>query len=405
MTSDADLKPRKAGGAVQTGPQENRPKILVIDDDPRIGRVIGRVATELGFATVATDSPAAFREAVASQPFAAVVLDLNMPGMDGVEVLRELAQLKLTSPVLLTSGVAPKVLETARHLGVGYGLTMVGVLPKPFRAKELIAILGPLVAQASEITEAAVEQGIDAEEMTLHYQPKMDLRTGCIVGVEGLIRWNHTTRGQLAPADFIGVAEAGPVMHKLTNWVLATGVAQLGAWRKKGLDLEVALNVSARSVGDLGLPDYIGTLCRQNDVEPSKVTLELTETASAQEPLRMLDCLTRFRIKGFRLAIDDFGTGYSSLSQLQKLPFSEMKVDKSFVTRMDSSHDCNVITTAIIQLAHSLNMVAVSEGVESRKVLKALSERGCDLAQGYTISRPIPAQGVPDFARFNRMAF
>lgn len=379
-------------------------KLVVLDDDLAFGRIVSRAASAVGFETIATDDTDVFRREIRAHTIAAVLIDLNMPSFDGIEMLRELAGINFASPVLLASGVAPKVLETAHHLGVQYGLKMAGVLSKPVRINELREILSRLPEPVEDLSGETLIAGVNAGEFVLHYQPKLDLKSMKCIGVEALVRWDHPARGMLSPEKFIEVAESGNAINNLTDWVFGSGIAQLGAWRKNGLDLDLAMNISAKTLGNLGMPDKLTTLCAEHGVQAEKITLELTETASAQDPLRMLDVLTRFRIKGFKLAIDDFGTGYSSLAQLRKLPFSEMKIDKSFVMTMARSRDSAVISTAVINLAHSLEMHAVAEGVESQEAQNTLVELGCDMAQGYHISKPLPPEGIPDFLRFRSHA-
>ncbi|MEX2648393.1 MAG: EAL domain-containing response regulator [Alphaproteobacteria bacterium] len=379
-------------------------RLVVLDDDLAFGRVVSRAAESIGFVTVATDDPAVFRKEIRTHKVAAIVLDLHMPSFDGIEMLRELAGTAFGSPVLLASGVAPKVLETAHHLGVEYGLKMAGVINKPLRINELRELLSRLPEPFEDLNGEALIAGVNAGEFVLHYQPKLNLKSKSIVGVEALVRWQHRSLGMLSPEKFIGLAESSNAINNLTDWVVDSGIAQAGAWRRDALELELAVNVSAKTLGNLGLPDRLTALCAKHAVPTESITLELTETASAQDPLRMLDILTRFRIKGFKLAIDDFGTGYSSLAQLRKLPFSEMKIDKSFVMNMQRSRDSAIIATAVINLAHSLEMHAVAEGVESQEALDILIERGCDMAQGYHISKPLPPEGIPDFMRFRSRA-
>ncbi|MSO54912.1 MAG: EAL domain-containing protein [Rhodospirillales bacterium] len=184
----------------------------------------------------------------------------------------------------------------------------------------------------------------------------------------------------------------------LTRWVLTRAIEQAGTWRQAGTDLQIAVNVSALNLHDLTLPDRIIQACQDAEVLPSSLTLELTETATMSDAARMMEILTRFRLKGFKLSIDDFGTGYSSLMQLQRLPFSEVKIDKSFVMSMHDSPDAAVIVRAITDLGHNLGLSVVAEGVESEAALKMLSKNSCDIAQGYFISGPSDGAVVSEFA-------
>ncbi len=236
------------------------------------------------------------------------------------------------------------------------------------------------------------------DALSLVYQPKMDLRTGDLAGVEALIRWSHPELGPLSPAEFIPRAEESKVIDELTTWVADRAFHQAARWVGQGFTGTIALNVSARNLKRVDFPDILADLCWRHNLSSEKVVVEITETAS-QQIVKLLDTLTRLRLKGFKLALDDFGIGFSSLSQLQQLPFSELKVDRTFVTRMIEAEDCRIISRAIINLAHDLGLRVVAEGVESAEALRMLVEFGCDAAQGYYISRPLAAEGIRPLLR------
>jgi diguanylate cyclase len=199
----------------------------------------------------------------------------------------------------------------------------------------------------------------------------------------------------LFPDTFIPFAERTDRIGQLTRWVLAEAVGQCGHWRRSGLGLEVAVNVSAPDLEDLGLPDLALALCRDSLVDTSMVTFEVTESMAMSQPTDSLDVLTRLRLKGFHISIDDFGTGYSSLIRLRRLPLSELKIDRSFVMQMLTDSDCRSIVEVVVLLAQKLGLRSVAEGVETREALSALAEMGCDMAQGYYLSKPVPAGEIP----------
>jgi len=232
-------------------------------------------------------------------------------------------------------------------------------------------------------------RAIAADELRLDYQPKIDLSTGAVIGAEALVRWHHPTRGILAPDSFIPLAEQSEQIGDLTRWVMRTAVSQWRRWRELGLEISIAVNFSARNLDEIDSPDVLERLCRSVDVPCAQFIIEITETATASDEIKMMDIATRLRIKGFRISIDDFGTGYSSLVQLQRLPFSEMKIDKSFVIQCATSRESLVIVKSIIDLAHNLNLKVVAEGVETLEVLELLRRLGCDLVQGFHIGRPM----------------
>ena len=242
-------------------------------------------------------------------------------------------------------------------------------------------------------------EGIATGQLFLEYQPKLDCRLGRITAVEALVRWRHPVHGIVQPDQFVKLAEETDRIHLLTDWVVGAAAKQAAAWHAENLALEVAVNISAKDVQDIDLPERLHQHCQAAGVDPSSMMLELTETGAMREAVQMLDVLTRLRLKGFKLSIDDFGTGYSSLVQLQKMPFSEVKVDGSFVMQMTRDPGCRVIVEIIIDLARKLGLRSVAEGVEEQAALNTLIEMGCDMAQGYYLSRPIAAERIAEFVR------
>jgi EAL domain-containing protein (putative c-di-GMP-specific phosphodiesterase class I) len=243
---------------------------------------------------------------------------------------------------------------------------------------------------ADELADA-----ITGGQLRLDYQPKVDLSTGALNGVEALVRWQHPTRGRLAPDSFIPLAEQSDQIGALTRWVMCAAVDQWRRWHEVGLDISIAVNFSARNLDEIEFPDVLEQLCRTLDVKCDEFIIEITETATASDEIKVMDIATRLRLKGFRISIDDFGTGYSSLVQLQRLPFSEMKIDKSFVIQCAESRESLIIVKSIIDLAQNLNLKVVAEGVETLEALELLRRLGCDLAQGYYVGRPMAGDRLP----------
>jgi len=236
-----------------------------------------------------------------------------------------------------------------------------------------------------------LRHAVERKELILHYQPKIDLKSGRTIGVEALVRWQHPHQGLIHPDQFISLAEHIGVIKPLTLWVLAEATRQGVAWRRAGLEITIAVNLSVRNLHDLHLPDWIAELLAASHLPPEGLNLEITESAIMADPARAMEILTRLRGMGIRLSIDDFGAGYSSLSYLKKLPVTEVKVDKSFIIGMSGNTDDAVIVRSTIDLAHNLGLKVAAEGVESQAVLDRLIAMGCDEAQGYFISQPIPA--------------
>jgi len=232
-------------------------------------------------------------------------------------------------------------------------------------------------------------RALAAQKLNLVYQPKISLKDGRLGRVEALVRWDDPDLGPVPPSRFVPLAEKHGLIDPLTEWGLCETLRQWGVWRSQGLETRLAFNISAVSLQRLEFPDLVEGMCREMGVPTDRLVLELTEGAT-QPLVRLMDTLTRFRIKGMGLAIDDFGTGYSSLMQLRQLPFTEVKIDRCFVEDLPAAHDSRLIVKTITELAHGLGLIATAEGVETIEQLRSVRELGCDVAQGYLISPPLP---------------
>ena len=246
------------------------------------------------------------------------------------------------------------------------------------------------------------ERALLNHRLHLAYQPKISLRDGSLVRVEALVRWDDEKLGAVAPSRFVPLAEKHGLIGQLTEWGLSTALAQWREWHADGIDICLAFNISALSLDQLDFPDLVERMCGAFDVPTDRLVLELTEGAT-QPLINLMDTLTRFRIKGIGLAIDDFGTGYSSLMQLRQLPFTELKIDRFFLTDMIRSNDSRLIIQAMIGLAHGLGLTATAEGVETSEQLMMLRDMDCDVAQGYLISAALaPETLAPWYAAWEQ---
>jgi diguanylate cyclase (GGDEF)-like protein len=236
-----------------------------------------------------------------------------------------------------------------------------------------------------------LRSALDREEFILHYQPKLDLRTGTVTGAEVLLRWAHPVHGLLPPDEFIPLAEHTGLIVPLTHYVLDHALRQVGAWRADGIDIGVAVNLSARTLIERDLPDQIEAMCRRWDVPTNRLVLEITESMVVADPARALPILARLHELGVEISVDDFGTGYSSMEYLKRLPVREIKIDRSFVTPLATDARDAAIVRCTIDLARSLGLRVVAEGVETSDVCARLTSMGCDEGQGYWFSRALPA--------------
>ena len=239
---------------------------------------------------------------------------------------------------------------------------------------------------------------LSGQRLHLLYQPKVRVSDGALVQVEALVRWDDGELGPVDPARFVALAEEHGLIDELTRWGLETALRQWRTWHGEQIDTGIAFNISALSLEQLDFPDFVEGMCREHRVPTDRLIIELTEGAT-QPLIKLMDTLTRFRIKGIGLAIDDFGTGYSSLMQLRQLPFTEVKIDRFFVNDAVNSKESRLIIAAIVDLAHGLGLTVTAEGVETREQLQLLLELRCDVAQGYLISRPLEPNKLSDWKR------
>jgi len=246
-----------------------------------------------------------------------------------------------------------------------------------------------------------LRQAIEKEQLQIYYQPKVSIETGRLYGAEALVRWDHPKHGFISPDEFIPMAERTRMIKHLTLWALKQTFRQCVEWRREGVELTVSVNLSARDLHDPELPDIVAGVAASTGVNPAWMMLEITESSIMTDPARSLEIVQRLHEMGYKLSIDDFGTGYSSLAYLKKMPLTELKIDKSFITDVLQSENDAVIVKATINLAHNLGLQVTAEGVESQEIMNLLQDYDCDLAQGYFFSKPIPRE---EFDRWMQVA-
>jgi EAL domain-containing protein (putative c-di-GMP-specific phosphodiesterase class I)/ActR/RegA family two-component response regulator len=374
--------------------------LLAIDDEREICEFIREVAIGLGYSVSISTESQEFRPILRRETPDIVVLDLMMPGVDGVEILRQMAEDGSQAQVVILSGTDARVLQAAKRLGEANNLKMLGVLEKPISLADLRAVLAKGLPKTEAITETSLRAAIENGELVVHYQPKIDLKMAPdwrVHGTEALVRWKRPGSGLVYPDSFIPLAEEAGLIGALTDVVLATSVAQVAAWGKLGFDLSVSVNLSRALLDDLSLPNRIGDLLAEHGLAANRLTLEITETGVMEDAVRTMEILTRFRLKGFGLSIDDFGTGYSSLVQLHRMPFNEIKIDKSFTIEMDEDAEAKKIVTSIAELAQSIGVSLCAEGVETQSALDYLRSIRCETAQGYFFSKPVDPERFLEF--------
>jgi EAL domain-containing protein (putative c-di-GMP-specific phosphodiesterase class I) len=366
-------------------------RALIFDDDPALCRLYSRVAAEAGFTPCSAESRAEFDQEFRDAVPELVVLDLHLGETDGVEVLRFLSTTGYVKPIILVSGADQRVLTTTGRLARDLHLNIAGVLAKPARISDLRDAFGAAYAAIQPLSLERLRAAISADELELEFQPIVDAHSRRPVAVEALVRWAHPTLGRMSPDRFVPMAERDPAcITALTDWVVTASARAAAEMERAGAPLPVAINISAYNARDLGFPERLQSIARSMQVDPGRFCVEVTETAAFGDPLHTTDVLLRLRLKGVALAIDDFGTGYSSLSALKQLPFSMLKIDKSFVLDLLTSRDSFAIAKSVADLAKNMGLETVAEGVENEETAKALTEFGVDQLQGYLISYPLP---------------
>jgi len=386
--------------------------LLVVEDHEFQRSMMVDMLEELGASAVyeAGDGRAAMeitREL--DRPFDIIVTDIDMPGMDGMAFIRRLGEDKTGSSLIITSCLDRTLLDTIVMMSAAYGMRVLGTVekpPTPERFAELITLHWQAKPNPERVKATAavfsldeVLAGLAAEEFEPFYQPKIELASGRVKGAEALARWRHPSRGIVAPYAFLGLLEDNGQISDLTWMMLAKSASDCLSWRKAGLDLNVSVNLSVKQLADPAIADAITWQVTSQGLEPRHVTLEITESAAMTSVGHVLESLTRLRMKGFGLSIDDYGTGYSSMQQLTRIPFTELKIDQSFVQHAAHQESSRMILESSLEMAKRLNITSVAEGAETQEDWNLLRECGCDLAQGYFIAKPMESAAFPDWVR------
>ena len=373
----------------------NDNRLMVMDDDHEVGAFFGQVGEDLGFDVRVISDPERFAATVHEFSPTVLLLDLQMPGRDGIELLRELASLEVRPKVLIASGLDSRVLTSAAELGLSMGVDIVGSFCKPIALDELEVLLTRLKSHIKHLSANQLRDAIHQGQLVVHYLPKATFKgpgRWIIEGAEALVRWQHPEYGLLYPKDFIGLAEQSGLIVEVTDFVFRSAMEQARVWFAHGLYMELGMNLSAQFLSDLRFPDRLLALVRENNLDPSMITLELTETAAMQDPAVALDILARLRVKNINICLDDFGTGASSLTHLYKMPFSEVKLDNQFTNDMRLREDARALVEGLVYLAHKLKMRACAEGVEDEGTLEMLEAMRCDKAQGHLFGAAVRAR-------------
>lgn len=364
--------------------------VLIVDDHRLLADGIVRLLErepDIAVVGVASSCAEGIRQARLLQP-SVVIVDYVLPDGDGVDMARELhAEHPGVRVVLLTGSGLPRALREALDAECA------AFVEKTKAYEELVAVIRAVSAGETVYPLDRLAELPSLDQLRVHYQPVMDLTHDRMVGVEALVRWQHPTRGLLPPAEFIQAAEDNGFIESLGVAVLERACWQAVRWRAqlpRAADLTMAVNVSPRQLDDPFFTASVARVLTESGLPAEALVVELTETSVARNPASVATHLASLDSLGVRLAVDDFGTGYASLQQLRELPFHLLKVDRQFVNGLLAAHDDEAIIRATVDLAHDLSLTVVGEGVETRDQLSSLQALGCDLAQGYLWTKPLP---------------
>jgi PAS domain S-box-containing protein len=392
--------------------------LLVVEDDDFQRRIIVNMLRALPVASIREtgNGQQALRviHDVGAQPVDILICDLDMPEMDGLELLRHLAEGHHETAIILVSALGGKLLAAAGKMAKTHGIRLLGVIEKPLRPGQIEPLLEKytlaekrqrhILVDMPRFTLEEIAAGLRQRQIEPFFQPKVDLRTGQLVGAEALARWRHPVHGVVGPQAFIPVLEQHRGIDELTFLMLEKSAMACRSLHDRGYPYSIAVNLSLTSLDDTKLADRIIEVVQNAGTEPKYLQLEITETAAMTEVAHALENLTRLCMKGFVLSIDDYGTGYSSMQQLTRVAFGELKIDQSFIQEIDESETMRITVASSIEMAHKLGVKCLAEGVETRQAWSLLKAMGCDLAQGYFIAKPMDFDALIAFcASYRRL--
>ncbi len=391
----------------QEPPGPSAARLLVVDDEAVQRLIVARAAGTLGIAADGAATLAEAVERVQAVAYDVVVLDLGLRDHDGIELLRSLREAGSDAVLVFVSGFDERVRQAAARLAAALGLRVAGTLGKPLLVDRLLALLRALpertgakrAEEAPDIDPALLAAAIENDEIICLFQPKVTLQDRRLVGMEVLTRWRSPALGLVRPDRFIPLAERSGLIDRLTDRIMAQSLELFRPWRQQRPELTLAINLSPISLTDLTLPERVSTVLADSGVPPSALVLEVTEGAVMADYVAAADIMTRLRIRGVKLSIDDFGTGHSSLLSLLRLPFSELKIDQSFVRTCLHDPEAPKIIRAVVSLARELGLQLVAEGVETEPVAELLTRLGCAIGQGYLFAPPLSHAGLVERLR------
>lgn len=380
-------------------------QVLVVDDDPVLITVIEAFLLD-GRAEVvhtAQNGVEATKKLVQlAKKLDFIFCDLNMPDMDGLQFLRQVSNFNYTGPMAIISGEDRSILSLATKLAASLDLNLASAISKPLNFDELDHVIAgargqiykPITNPVEKVSEQRLRTALAEQEFTAFYQPKIETSSGRLIGVEALARWKCPNDGWIRPDQFIPVAEKSDLIVELTRNIISVVAGHAGHWHEIGPDFGISINLSANVLSDIDLPNDIEAEFTGNNLDFSKFTFELTESQLLRQNTNTLETLARLSLKGFKLSIDDFGTGFANLEMIRDFPFSELKLDRSFISRATSDISARASAEACIELGKKLDMILVAEGIEKVEDWSFCLERDVDHLQGFLIAKPMPVEDL-----------
>jgi EAL domain-containing protein (putative c-di-GMP-specific phosphodiesterase class I) len=340
-----------------------------------------------------------------SQSIDICFIDLNMPGMDGLELIRHMAKENNPPSIILASALDPSLVFSVETMSKAYGVNLLGTIAKPATPENLLELIGlyePNRPKEREATASGpvfsldeIVRGLNNDQFLPYFQPKVEIETGHVKGAEAFARWNHPDHGVVSPAAFLSTLDGTPHLNTLSWIIIEKSAAACRIWKDLELPISVSINIASSSLADSGAAEHIATIVAKHGIESSLITLEITESAARIDNPHYLENLARLRMKGFVLAIDDFGTGHASMQELLRIPFSEVKIDRSFVAGASKNDSIKLVLSSNLELARKLNRQSTAVGVETRHDWDLLLHLGCTHAQGYYIAKPMESKVLP----------
>ncbi|EJL6719110.1 EAL domain-containing response regulator [Vibrio alginolyticus] len=374
--------------------------VMVIDDHPLQTTILTQILDRYCAQVIPFSCVDAAIQSVQEQYFDVIFCDIQMPGKDGIDMMEMLDKVQYQGQVVLVSAMELTIISAVRAMCEGFSFEVLGKLPKPYDENEVVDLLGKIKDEKAK--QVSFAQPIEVEDQEFlfalaegrvknYYQPLVDVQSGEVLGYEALARWNHPIYGVLPPHYFLPIVERCRLSGELFQAVLSNVIYDM---KHRGLTQNVSINVDHENLEDTAFSHYFLQQCLESEIDPSQITIEITERDTFQTSASLYKNLLKLRMNGVTVSIDDFGTGSSTFEKLAQLPFNELKIDRSFVQGVECDIKKRNIVVAICALAKSLNIRLVAEGIEDEVTLQAIREYGIDLCQGFYIDKPMPLEAI-----------